>query len=387
MPIVTTATLDTLRREMEPSSAWAYFDHAAISPLPARTAQRMIDYADESSRMGGAHWLKWVAEVEVARGRAAQLLGAEAEEIAFVTNTTEGINVVAEGLDWKPNDNVVTLADEFPTNLYPWLHLESRGVEVRQLPTDFGYLDLNRLADACDQRTRVIAISWVGYQTGYRHDLKAIADIAHRVGALAVIDAIQGLGVFPLDVAATGVDVVACGGHKWLLGPEGAGILCVRREHLDRLRPLGVGWNSVVHALNYNKVELDLKHTASRYEGGTANMAGNLALGQSLELLVSISADTLSRQVLECTDKACTRLEQIGAVVKSHRGTAGRADEEKSGIVCFDLPGRNLPQVRDELKQQQIAIGFRGGNLRISPHGYNSDEDLDRLIGALEDIK
>ncbi len=383
MPAATTATIDTLRKEMEPSREWAYFDHAAISPLPARTARRLAAHADEASRIGGARWMNWVEELEQARATAASLLGADPGEIAFATNTTLGINLVAEGLDWQPGDNVVTLDDEFPTNLYPWIHLESRGVEVRQLPTEFGHLDLNNLESACDRRTRVVAISWVGYQTGYRHDLAAVGEIAHRVGAFVALDAIQGLGVFPLDMSRDPIDFIASGGHKWLLGPEGAGIAYIRREHLDKLRPIGVGWNSVAHAFNYGKIELDFKANAGRYEGGTWNMAGILALGQSLDLLTSIGADVLSRQVLDYTDEVCRRLEEIGAVIASHRNHPQRAGAERSGIVCFDLPGKQGPAVKDHCKRQKVAIGFRGGRLRVSPHAYNSREDLDRLVDAL----
>ncbi len=144
----------------------------------------------------------------------------------------------------------------------------------------------NLLEDACDERTRLVSVSWVGYASGWRCDLDAVAELAHRRGALLFVDAIQGLGVFPLDVQATPVDFLAADGHKWMLGPEGAGLFYLRREHLDRLRPIGVGWHSVVHAADYNRIELELKPSAARYEGGSQNMVGFIGLAESLELLL-----------------------------------------------------------------------------------------------------
>jgi len=307
------------------------------------------------------------------------MIGAETAEIALVPNTTAGINLVAEGFPWRPGDNVVTRADEFPSNQYPWLHLADRGVEVRRLPTDDGRLDLDRLADACDDRTRIVTLSWVSFSNGFRHDLDRIAQIVHDRGALLFVDAIQGLGVFPLDVSRTPVDFLSADGHKWLLGPEGAGIFYVRREHLDLLRPIGVGWNSVVGARDFGHIELAFKDTAARYEGGSPNTAGMIGLGASLELLNDLGIEAISRRLLELTDTACRRLEQIGAVIHGRR-TAGH----ESGIVVFEFPGRDPEALRRKCLDESVVLSCRGGRLRISPHAYNDASDLDRLIDALK---
>jgi selenocysteine lyase/cysteine desulfurase len=318
-------------------------------------------------------------KIDQLRGLAARMIAAEPQEIALVRNTTEGINLVAEGYPWQPGDNVVLRADEFPSNQYPWMNLADRGVETRRVLVQGDEADLDRLASACDHRTRIVAVSWVTYSDGWRHNLDHLAEIAHSCGALLFLDAIQGLGAFPLDVKRTPVDFLAADGHKWLLGPEGAGFFFIRREHLKLLRPLGVGWNSVVHAPDFARIELLLKDSADRYEGGSPSTAGLIGLGASLEVLSQFGMEAIARRVLEITDLACRRLHQIGAVVRSDRREAF-----KSGIVAFELPHRDPQALRRQCLQQNVVLSCRGGRLRISPHAYNDQSDVDRLIQALK---
>jgi cysteine desulfurase / selenocysteine lyase len=377
----------TLREQMPVVERWAYFDHAAVCPLPRPAARSIEKWLQQAQGEGDTVWPEWAAGVERTRAFAAAMIGAHVDEIALVPSTTAGINLVAEGLDWREGDNVVTLADEFPSNQYPWLNQAGRGVETRRVETDRGQLDLDRLRAACDNRTRIVSVSWVGYGTGYRHDIEQIALIAHESGAFFFLDAIQGLGVFPLDVSQTPIDFLAADGHKWLLGPEGAGIFYVRREHLDRLRAIGVGWSSVVHSHDFTHIDLMLKPSANRYEGGTMNMAGFLALGSSLELLNELGAEAVSAAVLDITDRACEALENNGARVASHRGLGDRGGEERSGIVAFDLPGNDPMAVRKHCLDRGVALSCRGGRLRISAHAYNNEGDLDRLIDAIRSAR
>lgn len=290
--------------------------------------------------------------------------------------------MVAEGFPWESGDNVVILANEFPTNQYPWLNLASRGIETRRIAVDQASIDLNRVAQALDSRTRILSISWVGFATGFRVDLDEVVDMAQSRGVLMFVDAIQGLGVFPLDVRRTPIDFLAADGHKWLLGPEGAGLFYLRREHLERLRPFGVGWNSVVQGNDYARIELKLKPTAARYEGGSQNMAGLLGLGASLELLASYGAgpqhSAIADRILELTDRACERLTSIGATIVSNRNGSNR-----SGIVAFEIPGRDPQELRKKCLASKVVLGCRGGRLRISPHAYVNEDDIERLVRAL----
>ncbi len=364
---------------MPVADEWAYFDHAAVAPIPNPAAEAMVRWTREAAEFGGALWLKWKGARESLRALAARLVGAEIDEIALVRSTTEGINLVAEGFPWQPGDNVVTLADEFPSNLYPWMNQARRGVETRRVETDDGRVDLNRLAEACDGRTRIISISWIGYASGWRNDLAAVAEIAHRHGALFFLDAIQGLGAFPLDVRRTPIDFFAADGHKWLLGPEGAGLFYIRREHLERIQPIGVGWNSVAQASDFSHIELKFKDSAARFEGGSSNMVGFAGLGASLELLMSLDIAAIGERILELTDLACHRLVEAGATIAIHRDNQDRS----SGIVLFAWPGRDPQSVRRQLLDRKVLVSCRAGKLRISPHAYCNEADIDRLVDEL----
>ena len=202
MPNTDPTTWANFRRQMPVAEHWAYFDHAAVAPISAPAHAATLQWVREAIEEGGQAWPLWDRRIQEVRETAATLIGAATDEIALVRNTTEGISLVAEGFPWQAGDNVVTLADEFPSNLYPWMNLAVRGVETRRVTTDGGPVDLNRVAAACDSRTKIVSVSWVGYATGWRIDPAQWAAMAHDHGALFFLDAIQGLGVFPLDVHA-----------------------------------------------------------------------------------------------------------------------------------------------------------------------------------------
>ena len=380
--LVSSSNWEQMRREVPAAEKWAYFDHAAVSPLPEPCHRAILQWLEQATSNGSPSWPQWSQGIQRVRGTAARLLGADVEEIAFVPNTTTGISLVAEGWAWQVGDNVVTLENEFPSNAYPWIHLQDRGVEARRVKVEQGRVDLARLSEACDSRTRLIAVSWIGYASGFRLDLDAVVALAERHRARVFVDAIQGMGVFPLDLEKTRIDFLAADGHKWLMGPEGAGILYVRRENLDLLRPVVVGWNSVERRFDYAHIELAWRGDAGRLEGGSHNMAGILGLGASLEWLSrhgwSAGGDEMARRILDVTDETCRRLEELGATIHSDRSAA-----HSSGIVSFTLPDTDPQDVRKKGLEQGIVLSCRDGRLRISPHAYASEEDLGRLFECL----
>ena len=370
------------RGHMPICQRWAYFDHAAVSPLPDVSRDAIIRWAREAAEMGDVVWKQWAGVLEQLRTIAAQLLGASPREIALVRNTSHGVSIVAEGFPWRPGDNVVVPADEFPANQYPWLALCQRGVEVRRVPAREGRVRLEDLAAACDSRTRILSVSWVSYHLGWRHNPGDLAEIAHRVGAYFFLDAIQGLGVFSLDVREAGIDFLAADGHKWLLGPEGAGILFVREPLWEVLRPTSLGWNSVEHAFDFDRIEFRLKPSAARYEGGSTNMVGFIGLYSSLRLLHNYGTERLQNRVLDLTDYLVERLTKLGLTVVSDRSTR----EHSSGIVAVEWPSKSLGNVQGKLLERGIVTSVRSGRLRMSPHAYNDFSDVDALVDALSEI-
>jgi selenocysteine lyase/cysteine desulfurase len=372
---------DRFREQMAVAKRWAYFDHAAVAPLPKRVGQAVTGWANSMVEDGVCDWPRWRKTVETARKLAAKLLNADREEVALTHSTTEGINIVAEGVPWRAGDNLVTLSSEFPSNLYPWMNQSDRGVEVRLVPAGDERVDLDAVANACDEKTRVVSVSWVGYATGFRNDLDALADIAHRKGAKLFVDAIQGLGVLPLDVRQTPVDFLSADGHKWLLGPEGAGIFYVRRDLLDWLRPVGVGWNSVAHAGNFADTSLNLKPNAGRYEGGTYNMVGLAGLAAALELQAEHGTQAISERIRQVADVLIEELHRLGARIASDLAPA-----QRSGILAFTFSDADPQTVKQKLLDQGVILNCRHGRLRISPHVYTNQEDIEKLMAALKSI-
>ncbi len=382
-----------LRNLMPVVKKWAYFDHAAVAPLPSPTAAAISTYALQASEQGDVPWLTWSAQLASLRGAAAEFLGASMTEVALVNNTTHGISLVAEGFPWKSGDNVVVPDNEFPSNSLPWSGLERRGVELRRVRVDpSGVVDLSRLDQAIDGRTRIVSVSWVGFISGYRIDVGAVADLVHSRGPLLMIDAIQGLGAFPIDVRQTQVDFLCADGHKWLLGPEGAGILYLRDEHLDLLQPLGIGWNSLATD-NFDPNSLTLKRTAERYEGGAANMPGMLGLGASLKLLAELhhspgNQSPIAANVLHNVAVLVDRLRSAGFLV-----ILPEEADHQSGIVGIswgtpaDTPESLLLAARKHCLAAGVVLSVRGGRLRASTHAYNNIDDIEQLVESLIEFR
>ncbi len=358
---------------------WTYMDHSAVAPLPGATAEAIGSWCVQATNSGDTVWMSWHESVQRVRQLASTLLNAEPREIALVPNTTAGISLVADGFPWEQGDNVVTVENEFPSNLYPWLNQASRGVEVRVVEVEAGQVDVNRVVEAIDARTRIVAVSWIGYASGWRMDLADLARATHARDALLFVDAIQGLGVFPLNVQEIPIDFLAADGHKWMLGPEGAGLFYVRHKHLAQLRPIGVGWNSVCNAFDFDQVELKLRDEASRYEGGSQNMVGFIGLGASLDLLqrfgLTPDSSPIADRVLQLGDYAADQLQAVGAEL-----ITPRPKDHRSGIITFRLPRSDPQTLRQACQRAKIAVSCRGGGLRLSPHAYNNEDEIDHLV-------
>jgi cysteine desulfurase / selenocysteine lyase len=370
----------SLREQFPVTEHLVYLDHAAVCPLPLRGRQRIAECVDELVGHGSTRYPEGAyGALPRARVLGAQLLGATAEQVFIVRSTTQGLGIAATGLPVADGDNVVLVDREFPANIRPWLPLRRRGVEVRFVPQREGRVMLDDLAVRIDARTRAVSVSFVQFLSGFRLDLAAVAELCRRHDALLVVDAIQGLGVFPLDVVATGVDFLAADAHKWLLGPEGAGLGFASARALERIAPVLEGWLSVRDPFDFFDVEQPLKESAARFEEGAPNLVGIHGMLGGLELILERGVEAIAGRVLELTDALVERLRGAGWTVRSPRARR----EEQSGIVLADRPGVDFVALRRRLQELGFVISIRGGALRVAPHAYNTVDELERLVAAL----
>jgi selenocysteine lyase/cysteine desulfurase len=302
-----------------------------------------------------------------------------------VKNTSEGISIVANGIDWQWGDRVVTTNVEYPANIYPWMEVaRSRGVKLIMVeeepgPEDTRHVPIEKiLAAAAEPRTRLVTLSHVEFGSGQRHDLARIGQFCTERNILFCVDAIQSLGVVPMNVADMYVDFLSADGHKWLLGPEGAGIFFCRRPLIERTRPLMVGWLNVIDSQNFGKYDYTLRPDASRFECGSHNVPGLLALRASLQLIQSVGIPTIATRVKSLTDQLIAGIRK-----KGYHLISPRLGEQWSGIVSFASPTLSHEKIFQDLRAKRIEIALRVGRLRCSPHFYNTEIQIQRLIDAL----
>ncbi len=362
------------RDEFPVTQSLIYLNHAAVAPLPRRTAVAMQSLAQDALDFGSLHYDRWLDTYEAVRVAAARLIGAQRHEIALVKNTSEGISIVAQGLHWHPGDRIVAFREEFPSNYYPWLRLESRRCTVDWLSV---HDPLEKIEHACTG-AKLLAISFVQYLSGFRADLNAIGEICQRHHCFFFVDAIQGLGAFPLNVEAAHIDALAADGHKWLLGPEGCGILYVRKSRQDSIFPEEFGWTNVAGYHDYSSRDMALRQDAGRYECGTLNTIGCYGLRASLELLLEAGTERISAAVRELTDRLLA-----GALNKGYEALGDRRPENAAGIIAIQKAGLESRKVVHDLKKLGILAAPRQGWVRMSPHFYISPEEIDRVIEAL----
>jgi cysteine desulfurase/selenocysteine lyase len=357
---------------------FAYLDHAAIAPLatPVRSAMEVFLDRMTEEPFDRAHWERFRSQV---RGRIAELLSVGPESIAFTKNTTSALGLVVTGLDWETGDNIVGVNREFPANIYPWMGLQRKGVELRLYRAEQGRIDVKGLVRLCDRRTRVLAISAVQFWSGFRTDLGALGAALKGRDVLLVVDAIQAAGAMRLDLATAPVDFLCAGAQKWLLGPIGVGFAYVGARMLERLNPVTIGTDSVVRDEEYFAYDLTLKPDARRFEEAAPNYPGILGMGAAVNLLLRAGPPVVEGVVLRLADRLRDELPRRGyeLVLKP------ALPSERSGIVSFRHPRMVPAELHTRLREAGVIVSLRSDFLRASPHYYNSDEDLDRLLEAL----
>ena len=358
-----------------------FLAHAAVATFPRAVADAMQQYVETAAVSHQEDEQTW-NDIKVTRHAAATLVGAHADEIALLGPTSLGLSLFANGLDWKEGDEVVCYADDYPANVYPWLDLRRRGVVVHLLkPESPGEIMWGLVESVLNERTRLVALASAHFFGGYRIDVSGIGERLHRRGILFAVDAIQTLGAFPFD--ATHVDFLSADAHKWLLGPCAIGIVMVKREHFDRLRPTLLGsWN--IYSPGFIAQEnIRFMPTAQRYEPGVLNFAGLYGMKAGIELIQAIGIDRVGSRLMELKSHLVASLDELGFEIIGPRDGASahaittchhpRADHAalharlaEAGVVC-------------SLRQDRAGASY----LRFSPHCYNTEAELDRAVEVL----
>jgi selenocysteine lyase/cysteine desulfurase len=362
------------RPEFPVCERYVYLNHAAVAPLSRRSADAMKRMADDCLCHGANHYDQWLQVYEKLRTVAAELIRADSGEIAIVKNTSEGVATVAFGFPWRPGDRAVIFHEEFPANYHPWKSLEARGVKLQELSISDS---LDRVAEAC-RGARLLAVSFVNYLTGYRVNLTKIGEICRAYDVFFFVDAIQGLGAYPINVRESGIHALAADGHKWLLGPEGCGILYVQRDWQDRITPAEIGWTNYAHYADYASRDTTLRPDAGRYEPGTLNTIGCFGLLAAIELLLEAGESRIQAAVEALAVRLASQLPRMGFQLSTPRTV-----ENGSGIVSFRSDITDARFLVSKLRQKGIIAASRQGWVRLSPHFYVSPEDIERTLDAL----
>lgn len=360
-----------------------YLNHAAVGPWPRCTADAVKAFAEENMRHGSNGYMNWIRREQALRSDLATLTGASsASDIALLKNTTECISAVAWGLDWQPGDSVVLPAGEFPSNRLPWLAQEQKGVEAREVDIRNADDAEGALIEAMDDSTRLLTVSSVQWADGFRLDLERLGSECKRRGILFFVDAIQQLGALPMDVEACHIDFLAADAHKWLLAPEGIAVFYSRPEARDQLQLLQRGWNMVDRPWIFERTEWIPSETARRFEAGSPNSTGQAALHASVGLLLEHGMEKVSTYILENTDFLLRNLPGIKGIHVTSRAEPGR----RSGIVSFRHDDTAPDKIYQALREKGIACAVREGSVRISPHFYQGESELEKLLLALTHI-
>jgi selenocysteine lyase/cysteine desulfurase len=358
-----------------------FLGHAGVCPLPRRVAQAMIDCVNEGTL--GDQEAFVMHKIADARKAGAKLLNCEPDEVSLVGPTSLALSLVAAGLKFRKGDNILIYHDDYPSNVYPWMALAERGVKVRLLNTrGLGIIRAIDVMGQVDENTRLVALASNHFISGYRLDHNAIGEFLRERGILFCLDAIQTLGAFPTTVE--NIDFLAADSHKWLLGPCGAGIFYVKRDLQEKLNPPIYGWHNVRNPNFVAQEKIEFRSGAAKFEAGTHNLIGLVGLLAAMELALEIGADNIAAELLRKRAWLVPALQAKGFVVLN----AEPKTENASGITTFFTPGKNLAELNQKLADAGVVTSLRtdrkGQNyLRISPHFYTTDAELQRVLELL----
>jgi cysteine desulfurase / selenocysteine lyase len=370
---------DRARQDFPIAQRRAYLNNASIGPLSNRVVAAVDAFMADVRDNGRNNYPHWCRHADTAiKDRIGRLIGADRSEIAFVKNTTEGLAIVANGVDWRPGDNVIVPDIEYPSNVYCCMNLKRWGVELRWVKSRQGRILVEDLREAMDSRTRLVSISSVQFSNGFRHDIAATGELCRDRGVLLSLDAIQWVGALHIDMASLPVDFMAFGGHKWMLAPIGTGVFYCNKNALDKIRPSVVGYHSVDKSEDHMDYDLDFRPNAGRFEEALVNFPGIHGLDAAVQTFLELGMPRVTRHILGLTGLAADTLKRKGYEILSPW-----RDSERSGILSFRHPSTPADEIAQRMRDAGVDLAVRAGALRISPSFYNNSSDITRLVEAL----
>lgn len=360
-----------------------YLNHAAVSPLSSRVLKAQIAHLQDRSTGRIETYPDDVKQIERTKGCIARLINAESwERIALAGNTSDALNIVASGLDWKPGDRILLNDLEFPANVYPYYHLKNQGVEIDVIHSADGKLTAEMIYAALRPRTRLLALSAVQFLSGYRADLAVLGELCRSRGILFVVDAMQAVGGMLIDVQEMKIDAAAAGAPKWQMGPQGIGFLYLTEELQARIHQKFLGWLSVENPWDFFNFDQAPAPTARRYEGGTVNIPAMWGYHASLSTILEIGPDVIESHILALTSALTRQFQDAGVTLYS-----SAEEHERAGIVTIVPPGGvDVTNAFDALTRERVLISARGGKLRYSPHFYNSIDEVRAAAAITLDV-
>ncbi len=357
-----------------------WLNHAAISPLNSRTKNAVEQYLLNRSEGSIDDFPQIVQISQNTKMQIGKLVNAPADRIGFVNNTSDGLNILANGIEWKSGDRILLNDSEFPTNVVPFLNLKRLGVEIDFVKTANDEIRLEDIQKAITPKTKLLSISFVQFLSGFKSDLKTIGELCKRHNIIFCVDAIQGLGSTPINVQESGIDFLSSSGHKWLLSMMGFGFIYITEELQLRINQQYAGWTSNKNYFgNFFDYRLDFDETARRYENGAQNNAGIVALGESVTILNDIGISKIYLHLLSLTDYIFEYAELNGIETATPR-----EHKKRAGIVTLKLS--NAEKIFSSLNDQNIIVSIREGKIRISPHFYNSIEDIHIACNSIKNF-
>lgn len=366
------------RSEFAVTRRYVYLNHASAGVLPRASVQAIEAFVRTHEDAGVLGTFPYDSCMPKYREKIGAFVGARGDQIATIPNTSWGANTIVLGIDWKAGDEVLLCDNEFPANVVPWLAVRDRGATVRFLSSQRERLTPDVLRREVSPRTRVVALSAVSYGDGYRHDLAGLAKAAHESRALLCVDAMQAAGVLPIDVRSAGVDALYAGAAKWMLGLHGIGFLYLSDRLAERMQLAAPGWRSMKDMWDFHNYDQQYSADAMRFESGTPNLLGTLSMVSAIDLFERCGRSAIEAHVLALTDRLCDALTRIGAEILSIRG-----DGVSSGIVAFRFADHDSIALGRVLQKEGIIATYRSGGIRVSPHGYNSADEIDATVETL----